>query len=207
MSRGLSVTVVALGVLAGSAAALSRPAVRPPHTRFAAVRAATTPPSVSPPLLFQSGAPAPGSPAEQRAFARKSLEELNADQPLADVLFDSNRATVRDDARATLQKNAEWLKKWGTTAVTIEGHCDSRGTPAYNVALGTSRASAIKEYLITLGIAPSRVTIVGTGRSQSFCDEQDVVDQLEPPFPGCVACHLERCWQENRRGHFIITAK
>jgi peptidoglycan-associated lipoprotein len=72
----------------------------------------------------------------------------------------------------------------------VEGHCDSRGTSEYNLALGERRAKAVQDYLVSLGVPADRVQTVSKGKEQPFCAEQN-----------------ESCWQQNRRGHFIITAK
>ena len=82
-----------------------------------------------------------------------TLAELNAEMPLGDVFFDYDMSTIRDDARPILQKNADYLRRWTTTRVSVEGHADSRGTAEYNLALGERRASAIRDYLVSLGIA------------------------------------------------------
>ena len=82
--------------------------------------------------------PAPPALTEDEIFARKTLEQLNAERPLGDVFFDLDESTVRDDARAPLQKNAEWMKRWTSTRITVEGHCDERGSGEYNLALGRS---------------------------------------------------------------------
>ena len=82
------------------------------------------------------------------------------------------------------------MKKWSTTRVTVEGHADSRGTNEYNLALGERRASATRDYLVSLGIATARIATVSKGKEQPLCSEEN-----------------EACWQRNRRGHFIITAK
>ena len=86
--------------------------------------------------------------------------------------------------------NAEVLKKYPTWVVTIEGHCDERGTAEYNLALGERRATVVKTYLTSLGISPDRVRTVSYGK--------------EFPFnPG----HTEDAWAQNRRGHFVITSR
>ena len=121
-------------------------------------------------------------------FARKSLDELSRE--LGDVYFDFNESVIRDDARAPLQKDADWLKRWTSTQVTIEGHCDARGSAQYNLGLGSRRATAVKDYLASLGVPSTRITVVSKGKEQPFCTEQ-----------------TESCWQQNRRGHFIVTAK
>jgi len=128
--------------------------------------------------------------SEEQIFARKSLEQLNSERPLADVYFDYDESMIRADARGPLQANADWLKKWGSTLISIEGHCDSRGSSEYNLALGARRAEAVKQYLVNLGVPANRVTIVSKGKEQPFCSEE-----------------AESCWTQNRRGHFLVTAK
>jgi peptidoglycan-associated lipoprotein len=155
--------------------------------------AAPAPPPAPPPPAPRP-APAPTPLSEEDAFRQKSLADLNAEKPLDDVFFDLDESTIRDDARASLQKDADWMKKWGGVApglqVTVEGHCDSRGSSEYNLALGSRRAESVKTYLVNLGVAATRVVVTSKGKEQPFCNEEN-----------------EGCWQQNRRGHFIITAK
>ena len=115
---------------------------------------------------------------------------MNAERPLDDVFFDLDESTIRDDARGPLQKNAEWLKQWTSTRIMIEGHADERGSAEYNLALGDRRANAVRSYLVNLGIPENRITVTSKGKESPFCTESG-----------------ESCWQQNRRGHFIITAK
>jgi len=158
------------------------PAPPPPAAAPAPPPPAPPPPPPPPP------APAPRPPTDEEIFARKSLDELSRE--LTDVYFDLDESTIRDDARAPLQKDADWMKRWTSTQITIEGHCDARGSAEYNLALGSRRASAVKDYLVTLGVPSSRLTVVSKGKEQPVCNEQS-----------------ESCWQQNRRGHFIVTAK
>jgi peptidoglycan-associated lipoprotein len=127
---------------------------------------------------------------EDELFARKTLEELNAERPLGDAFFDYDQYTIRSDSRAVLQQNAEWLRRWTSTRVTIEGHCDSRGTSEYNLALGERRGHAVREYLLSLGVEGDRLFVVSKGEESPVCFEEH-----------------ESCWQQNRRAHPIITAK
>jgi peptidoglycan-associated lipoprotein len=106
------------------------------------------------------------------------------------VFFDYDQSSVRDEGRAPLQKNADWLKRWASTQITVEGHADARGSSEYNLALGSRRATAVKDYLVNLGVPGNRITVVSKGKEQPFCTTES-----------------EDCWQQNRRGHFIITAK
>jgi peptidoglycan-associated lipoprotein len=135
-------------------------------------------------------APPPRPLTEEEIFARKSLEDLNNEHPLDDAYFDYDKSTVRADAQPALQKDADWMKRWTSTQVTIEGHCDERGSAGYNLGLGSRRAAAVKDYLVSLGIPASRITVVSKGKEQPFCNDKN-----------------ESCYQQNRRGHFIITAK
>jgi peptidoglycan-associated lipoprotein len=143
------------------------------------------PPPPAPPPPVQ-----PKPPTEDEIFAKKTLEELNAEKPLADVHFGYDQTNLTDEARASLQKNLEWLKRWTSTKVMVEGHADSRGTNEYNLALGERRAAAVREYLVSLGLAADRITMVSKGEEQPFCTDEN-----------------ESCWHQNRVGHFIITAK
>jgi peptidoglycan-associated lipoprotein len=156
------------------------------------------PPAVpaAPPAPPPPPAPAPAPPSTPRAlteeevFSRKSVDQLNAEKPLTDAYFDYDKSDLREDGRASLQKDSQYLKKWSSIVVSVEGHCDSRGSAEYNLALGSRRATAVKDYLVSLGVAANRITVVSKGKEQPFCGEE-----------------TEACWQQNRRGHFIITAK
>ena len=119
-----------------------------------------------------------------------SLQDLIAQKPVDDVLFDYDKSDLSDAARATLAKNATWLKKWTSVRITIEGHADSRGTAEYNLALGERRANSTRDYLGSLGVDLARVAMVSKGEEQPVCTEQ-----------------TEDCFAKNRRGHFVITAK
>ena len=120
----------------------------------------------------------------------KSLDDLNRDSPLKPVFFELDSSDVSADGQRVLQENAAVLKKYATWQVTIEGHCDERGTAEYNLALGERRALAAKNYLVSLGIPADKVQTVSYGK--------------EFPFdPG----HDDGAWSKNRRAHFVITAK
>src|SRR2546423_781382 len=107
-------------------------------------------------------------------------------QEVRDAYFDFNKADVRGDAREALAKTAEFLRNYPQVRVTIEGHCDERGSTEYNLALGDRRAGAVKQYLVSLGISADRLNTVSFGKEKQFCSE-----------------HNESCWQQNRRGHFV----
>jgi peptidoglycan-associated lipoprotein len=152
--------------------------------------AAPTPPPPPPPQPQPPPPPPPPAPTEAELFAKLSLAELNAQRPLEDVYFEYDQSALSDAARASLQKNSQWLQKWLSTIITVEGHADSRGTSEYNLALGERRASAVRDYLVSLGVTANRVNVVSMGEEQPACTEE-----------------AEVCWRQNRRGHFVITAK
>src|SRR6059036_3675406 len=187
------VSTIALGLaLAVAAAGCHKkvppvaPTPPPPPPPSAAPVTPPPPPPPPPPVVT----PAPRPLTEDEIFARKSVTELNAERPLGDVFFDLDKSEIRDDARTSLQKDADWLKRWTSTQITVEGHCDSRGSAEYNLGLGSRRATAVKDYLVNLGVLTGRVTVVSKGKEQPFCSEEN-----------------ESCWQQNRRGHFVITGK
>jgi peptidoglycan-associated lipoprotein len=148
------------------------------------------PPAPPSPPTAPNAAPTPRALSEEELFARKSLDELNKEQPLGDVFFDLDQSVIKDEGRSALNTNAAWLKRWSNTRISIEGHCDERGTAEYNLGLGERRANAVKAYLVDLGVAGDRITVVSKGKETPFCMESN-----------------ESCWQQNRRGHFVITAK
>jgi peptidoglycan-associated lipoprotein len=177
-------------VLGLGAAACGKPqqlAVTPPPPMPAAP---TKPPAPPAPPTAPTAAPTPRALTEEEIFAQKTLDQLNKEQPLGDVFFDLDQSTIKDDGRTALGTNAAWLKRWSNTRINIEGHCDERGTAEYNLGLGERRANAVKAYLVELGVAADRITVVSKGKEAPFCTESN-----------------ESCWSQNRRGHFIITAK
>ena len=99
------------------------------------------------------------------------------------VHFGYNEYSVKEDDKTTLQRQAAWLQKFPAVRVTVEGHCDERGTREYNLALGARRANAVKEYLVSLGVSSARVDTISYGKERPICTESD-----------------ETCWAQNRRG-------
>ena len=107
---------------------------------------------------------------------------------LSDIFFDYDRFLIREDAMVLLKANAHLLTaKFAEKNIVIEGHCDERGTQSYNMVLGEARANAVKTFLEDLGISSDKLEVVSYGKDKPFCREQ-----------------TEECWQENRRGHFVI---
>jgi peptidoglycan-associated lipoprotein len=106
------------------------------------------------------------------------------------VFFRLDSAELDESGRSVASANAQVLKKFTTWGITIEGHCDERGTAEYNLALGERRAVAVKTYLSSLGVSPERIRVVSYGKE----------------FPFDMG-HSEDAWSQNRRGHFVITSK
>jgi peptidoglycan-associated lipoprotein len=186
LRRLVSVLAVGSAIAIAAAGCHKKVPVAPPAPPPPPTAPAQPPPPPPPPA--PTPAPPPRPLTDEEIFSRKSLDELTRE--LSDVYFDLDQSDIRDDARALLSKDADWLKKWTSTQITVEGHCDSRGSAEYNLALGSRRATAVKDYLVNLGVAAGRVTVVSKGKEQPFCSDEN-----------------EACWQQNRRGHFLVTAK
>src|SRR5262249_12572032 len=105
-----------------------RAAAAPPPQPAPTPTAPAPPPPPPPPPPAPNPAPTPRPLSEDEIFARKTVDQLNAERPLDDVFFDLDKSEIRSDARSSLQKDADWLKRWASTAITLEGHCDSRGS-------------------------------------------------------------------------------
>jgi peptidoglycan-associated lipoprotein len=192
MMRARSFSVVALVVMltvavSGCHKKIPQVAAAPPAPPPAAP---APPPPPPPPAAAPRAVPTPPPLTDEEVFRRKTLDQLNAERPLADVFFDLDMSEIRADARGLLQANADWMKKWTGTQIMLEGHGDSRGSAEYNLALGSRRANSVKDYLVSLGVPATRVTVVSKGKEAPFCTEE-----------------TEACWQQNRRGHFLITGK
>ena len=159
-----------------------------------------TPPAAPapPPVAPEPPPPAPPPPKAEVApqvdeytrLRSMSAEEIDKMGLLAEVFFDFDRSDVRDSERAALQKNADVLKRFDFLRVTVEGHCDERGTVDYNLALGERRSRAAHDYLASLGVPADRLKTVSYGKEVPVCSDSN-----------------ESCWQRNRRAHFTITGK
>jgi peptidoglycan-associated lipoprotein len=165
------------------------------------------PPAAGPspfPSAVETGPTEPGAPPEPpriasdnvtssplRPWDDKPIDVINGpDSPLKPVFFQYDSDQLDDAGRKVLEADAQVLKTYGTWVITIEGHCDERGTAEYNLALGDRRALAAKNYLATLGIPADRIRTVSYGK--------------EFPFdPG----HDEAAYAKNRRAHFMLTSK
>jgi peptidoglycan-associated lipoprotein len=105
------------------------------------------------------------------------------------VHFDYDKYSIRSEDRDLLQRQATWLQKYPQVRVTIEGHCDERGTREFNLALGARRANAVREYLVSLGLSSARLDTISYGKERPMCTESS-----------------ESCWSQNRRGVTTITS-
>ena len=158
------------------------------------------PPPIEEPAAVTPAPPAPqrvedAAPVQQPRLAddsilNKSLDDLNRESPLKPVFFPLDSAELDDVGRAIATSNAAVLKQYASWGITIEGHCDERGTAEYNLALGERRAVAVKTYLSSLGVSSDRIRTVSYGKE----------------FPFDMG-HGEQAWAKNRRGHFVITSK
>lgn len=144
----------------------------------------------------QSGAGPTAPPTAGQGLGETSLQQLKsgtlgangASGPLHDIHFAFNDYTIEPQDDSILKSNADWLMAHPNTRVQVEGHCDERGSEDYNIALGARRAQAAKDYLVTLGISPARISTISYGKELPLCTE-----------------HTEACWARNRRDHFVVS--
>ncbi len=180
----LMTAAVGAGACAKKDPPVARPMPPPPPMATESAR----PPA--PPVPVSEPAPVPPMPVTDDAIGSKSLDDINRDSPLRPLFYGLDQADVDAAGQQVLQANADVLKKYGSWQVTVEGHCDERGTAEYNLALGERRAVATRNYLVSLGIAADRIKTVSYGK--------------EFPFD---PAHTESAWAKNRRAHFVVTAK
>jgi peptidoglycan-associated lipoprotein len=120
--------------------------------------------------------PPPPSATEEELFS----------QSVKDIFFDYDKSDVRGDQQSALQGDSDFLKQHPNIRFTVEGHCDERGSTEYNLALGDSRANAVRNALVQGGVSADHVKTISYGKEKPFCTESN-----------------EQCWQQNRRGHFV----
>jgi len=119
--------------------------------------------------------------------ALPSPKEFVETSALRDVHFDFDRYDIRGQDKPILDENVKWLKSNPNALLLIEGHCDERGTNEYNLALGERRAKATRDYLVSVGIDGSRITVISYGEERPLCNDR-----------------TEACWNQNRRAHFLV---
>ncbi len=188
--KSIALVVVVLALVAGAGCRgkkqppVARPTPPPPATEPTAQRPPAPPEPTQEPTI-------PAEPKVDEAdLNAKDLDTLNRESPFQPVFFGFDSAELDSSGQATLNQNAELLKKYQGWTITLEGHCDERGTAEYNLALGERRALAARNYLVSLGISADRLRTISYGK--------------EFPFdPG----HNEEAWAKNRRAHFVVTAK
>jgi len=187
--------IAACGLLAGCSTRVARPATpEPPQPAVVEPTGEATDSGTA--GVEELGA----EPFREEALAveeaaGEQLEALDADAwnargVLAPVYFDFDSARLSDEALATLEANARWLREHPEFRVVVEGHCDERGTTEYNLNLGARRARSIRDHLVRLGVEPDRIETISYGEER-------------PVDPG----HTESAWARNRRGEFRLVAR
>jgi peptidoglycan-associated lipoprotein len=198
MRKLLLVQGFATAVLAVAVASCShpKPVIAPEPAPPAAATAPTPAPEAqqggtmqvsSEPAITPAGAPENGVAAGELPA---DVEAINRAGYLKDAFFDTDKADLRDDTRTVLAADATWLKSHPSVKILIEGHCDERNTAEYNLALGWRRANAAKDYMVSLGAAGDNIATISYGEERPFA-------------PG----HDETAWAQNRRAHFVVTAR
>ncbi len=191
-SRTSWIAVLVAAAMAGACGGPRPPVETPqPPPEPTAFPGATAPPTAKPPDPPPLPADEPVTTTALLSWADKPIEEINGpNSPLKPVHFAYDSDQIDEAARKVLAANAEVLRTYASWVVTVEGHCDERGTAEYNLALGDRRALAARTYLISLGIPAERLRTVSYGK--------------EFPFdPG----NTEASWAKNRRAHFMLTSK
>jgi peptidoglycan-associated lipoprotein len=189
-------TLIAIAAISlFSAACAKKVAVAPPPAPAVTPAAAAAPRPAPPPARVATAErPAPLAPAPRYpdAATRARIDELLA--KIEDAYFDYDRAALRPDALKALESDStglrDILKDYPDYKLTIEGHCDERGSAEYNIALGDKRAEAAKDYLVQVGIPSAQLNLVSYGKERPVCQDHD-----------------EACWQRNRRIHIVAMAQ
>ena len=180
----LSIAVVITALTASACAKKPAPIARPmPPPPAMPGTGTTTPPR--PPERVAEPMVVPPEPVPEDSVGSKSLDDLNRDSPLKPVFFELDSAELSQESQSTLQENANVLKKYATWQITIEGHCDERGSAEYNLGLGDRRASSAKDFLVQLGVPADRLRTISYGKERPQCTEGS-----------------EDCFHRNRRAHF-----
>ena len=183
----VAATVVVVQVAAGCAKKVP-PIAKPFPAATAGGGSGTTPPSPPEPVVEPTVVPP--MPITEDVVGAKSLDDLNRESPLKAVLFDVDSAELNSSGQTILQENAGVLKRFAAWQITVEGHCDERGSGEYNLALGERRALAARDYLVSLGIPATRVRTVSYGKEFPFDPARN-----------------DEAYAKNRRAHFVITSK
>jgi peptidoglycan-associated lipoprotein len=189
------IAIAAVAVLTAACAKKKVAAAPPPPPPPAATTPAATSRPTPPPATAAATRPPASTPQTSpypNAATRARIDELLA--KIEDAYFDYDKASLRPDALKALQADStelrDILKDYPNYKLTIEGHCDERGSAEYNVALGDRRAAAAKEYLVGVGIPTTQLNVISFGKEKPVCEDHD-----------------EACWQRNRRIHIVANAR
>ncbi len=191
-TRWMAVPAMLLALVAFGCAkrpATSMASVPAPSGAVGSTGSAMSPASVAGPAAASSSSSTSGGGMSRAATAtaRPQPGTFRATTDLKDIHFDFDKYEIRPADAKTLDANAAWLKGNASMLVLIEGHCDERGTNEYNISLGERRAKATMNYLISQGVAQSRVSIISYGEERPVCTD-----------------HNEACWAKNRHAHFLV---
>jgi peptidoglycan-associated lipoprotein len=188
------IAIAAIGLLTAACAKKKVAAAPPPPPAPATTPAPAANAAPPPAYTAAKQAPAATAPAPRypNAATRTRIDQLLA--KIEDAYFDYDKASLRPDALKALQADStelrDILKDYPDYKLTIEGHCDERGSAEYNIALGNKRAEAAKDYLVQVGIPSAQLNLVSYGKERPVCAEHD-----------------EACWQRNRRIHIVAVAQ
>jgi peptidoglycan-associated lipoprotein len=190
--KGTLIVVAAIALLTAACAKKKAAAAPPPPPSPSVTPASTPQPAPSPArATTQRAATTNPAPSYPNAATRARIDQLLA--KIEDAYFDYDKAALRLDAIKALQSDSgelrDVLKDHPNYKLTIEGHCDERGSAEYNLALGDKRAQAAKDYLVQVGIPAAQFNLLSYGKEHPVCQEHDEV-----------------CWQRNRRVHFVAVA-
>ena len=184
---------IPIAILLTSACLISTTGCRKKAPKTAPDMAAPTVAAPAPAAATPAPEPAP-APAPEPDPLDGDLgsvnEYLRSRGLLVDVYFDYDRAELSPESRDQLTRNARFLNEDPRFSLTLEGHCDERGTVEYNLALGERRAQSAKNYIVSLGVSPSRLTTISYGEERQVCEETE-----------------ESCWRLNRRVHPVVTGR
>jgi len=197
MKNAPRLVLVALAAIAVIGAGCAKKVAVAPPAPPAAAPAPAAPrstPTATPARSTPAPTPVASAPRSRMpdAATRARIDQLLA--RISDAYFDYDKHSLRPDAVQALQSDStelrDILKNYPDYKLTIEGHCDERGSQQYNLALGDARAAAAKDYLVQVGIPSAQLSVISYGKERPVCDEHD-----------------EACWQKNRRVHIVAAAR
>jgi peptidoglycan-associated lipoprotein len=185
----VAVLVLAAALVAVGCGKPKPPVARPTSPSGASDPAAGSGGKVEPPTPVREDV-VPPEPKIEDPLKVSDIDKINQNSPFEPVFFALDSIEIDAAGQQALNNNAAILKKYPEWVITIEGHADERGTAEYNLALGTRRAAAARDYLVSVGIPAERLRTVSYGKEFPF-DPQ----------------HNESAWSKNRRAHFVLTSR